>query len=135
MGFTANYLETRSSVYCTAIAKVPESPVFHVNGDDPEAVVHAMQMAMKIRQQFEIDVFIDIVGYRRYGHNEGDEPRFTQPILYEAISKHPNIRTVFLDKLIRDKVITKEEADKRTLEFKIKLQEKLNFARSQKNPN
>ena len=134
VGFTANYLETRSSIYCTAIAKVIESPVFHVNGDDPEAVVHAMQMAMKIRQKFKIDVFVDIVGYRRYGHNEGDEPRFTQPILYEAISNHPNIRTVFLNKLIEDKVITKEEADKRTQAFKARLQEKLDLTRKQKRP-
>ena len=132
VGFTANYLETRSSVYCTAIAKVIEAPIFHVNGDDPETVVHAMQMAIEIRQKFNIDVFIDIVGYRRYGHNEGDEPRFTQPILYDAISKHPIIRTVFLNKLIEDKVITKEEADNRTQEFKSRLQEKLDFTRKQK---
>ncbi|MBV2195273.1 MAG: 2-oxoglutarate dehydrogenase E1 component, partial [Flavobacterium sp.] len=87
VGFTTNYLDARSSTYCTDIAKVTLSPVLHVNADDAEAVVHAMLFALDYRMEFGGDVFIDLLGYRKYGHNEGDEPRFTQPILYKAISK------------------------------------------------
>src|SRR3546814_18966784 len=84
------FRDGRSSTYCTDIAKVTLSPVFHVNGDDAEALVHAIQMAMEYRQQFHNDVFIDILCYRRFGHNESDEPRFTQPTLYKAIAATPN---------------------------------------------
>ena len=100
VGFTTNYLDGRSSTYCTDIGKVTLSPVFHVNGDDVEAVVHAMKIAVEYRQQFHKDVFIDLLCYRKYGHNEGDEPRFTQPMLYKAISKHPNPREIYNQKLI-----------------------------------
>ena len=132
VGFTANYMETRSTAYCTAIAKTTESPIFHVNADDPEAVVHAMQMAVKIRQRFEVDVYVDIIGYRRHGHNESDEPRFTQPILYEMISKHPNVRTVFLNKLIDEGVVTQREGKEMTRHFEETLQEKLDRTRLEK---
>ena len=84
-----NYLDARSSIYCTDIAKVTDSPVMHVNADDVEAVVHAIRFAADYRAQFGKDVYIDLLGYRKYGHNEGDEPRFTQPSLYKTISKHP----------------------------------------------
>ena len=84
VGFTTNYLDARSSTYCTDIAKVTLSPVLHVNADDAEAVVHAMLFALDYRMEFGSDVFIDLLGYRKYGHNEGDEPRFTQPILYKV---------------------------------------------------
>src|SRR3546814_20176231 len=99
-GFNTNFRDGRSRTYCTDIAKVTLSPVFQVNGDDAEALVHAIQMAMEYRQQFHNDVFIDILCYRRFGHNESDEPRFTQPTLYKAIAAHPNPREIYVRKLI-----------------------------------
>ncbi|PZD78427.1 2-oxoglutarate dehydrogenase E1 component [Mesonia sp. K7] len=105
IGFTTNYLDARSSTYCTDIAKVTLSPVLHVNADDVEAVVHAMEFALEFRMQYKRDVFIDLLGYRKYGHNEGDEPRFTQPKLYKAISKHKNARDIYAQKLIEEGVI------------------------------
>ena len=95
VGFTTNYLDARSSTYSTDVAKVTRSPVFHINGDDPEAVVYAIELAIEFRQKFHSDVFIDLLSYRKYGHNEGDEPRFTQPLLYKAIGRHPNVRDIY----------------------------------------
>ena len=129
VGFTANYKESRSSVYCTDLAKVVESPVFHVNADDPEAVVHVMELAIQIRQLFNIDVYIDILGYRRYGHNEGDEPRFTQPILYKAISKHSGVLDIYTQQLISEKVITEEQSKTAVATLKASLQESLNYTK------
>lgn len=100
VGFTTNYLDARSSTYCTDIAKVTKAPIFHVNADDPEALIHTVRLAVEYRQTFHTDVFIDILGYRRYGHNEGDEPRFTQPTLYDAIASHPTVRELYSAKLI-----------------------------------
>ncbi len=111
IGFTTNYLEARSSTYCTDVAKTTLSPVFHVNGDDPEAVVYTIQLAMEFRQKFHKDVFIDLLCYRKYGHNEGDEPRFTQPILYKIISNHPNPLELYKQKLIEEGAITKTDAE------------------------
>jgi len=105
VGFTTNYLDGRSSTYCTDIAKVTLSPVLHVNGDDVEAVVHSLQLAAEYRQKFHKDVFIDLLCYRKYGHNEGDEPRFTQPKLYELISKHKNPREIYKEKLMNEGVV------------------------------
>ncbi|WP_074724068.1 2-oxoglutarate dehydrogenase E1 component [Flavobacterium frigoris] len=105
VGFTTNYLDGRSSTYCTDVAKVTLSPVLHVNADDPEAVVHAMIFALDFRMQFGRDVFIDLLGYRKYGHNEGDEPRFTQPVLYKIIANHKNPRDLYAEKLITEGVI------------------------------
>jgi 2-oxoglutarate dehydrogenase E1 component len=99
IGFTTDPRDSRSSTYCTDVAKVTLSPVFHVNGDDPEAFFHVAKIAMAFRQEFHRDVFIDVVCYRKYGHNEGDEPRFTQPKMYEAISKHPSPFEVYANKL------------------------------------
>ena len=105
IGFTTNYLDARSSTYCTDVAKVTLSPVLHVNADDVEAVVHAAQLALEYRMRFSLDIFIDLLGYRKYGHNEGDEPKFTQPLLYSAIAKHKNPRDLYADKLIAQGII------------------------------
>lgn len=118
VGFTTNYLDARSSTYCTDVAKVTLSPVFHVNADDVEAVVHCLQFAMEYRQKFQKDVFIDLLGYRKYGHNEGDEPRFTQPLLYKAIAKHPNPREIYKQKLLQEGVVETDAIDRMENEFK-----------------
>lgn len=108
IGFTTDYLDARSSTYCTDVAKTTLSPVFHVNGDDPEALIFCIQMAVDFRNEFNKDVFIDILSYRKYGHNEGDEPRFTQPLLYKAIEKHPNPYEIYKQQLLDEGVITKD---------------------------
>jgi len=125
IGFTTNYLDGRSSTYCTDVGKVTLSPVFHVNGDDVEAVVHTIRLALEYRNKFNRDVFVDLLCYRKYGHNEGDEPRFTQPILYKAISKHQNPREIYLKNLVETSVISKDEAKKMQEEFNSILQERL----------
>lgn len=102
VGFTTNYLDGRSSIYCTDVSKVTESLSFHVNADDAEAVVQVMRIALAYRQRWNRDVFIDLLGYRKYGHNEGDEPMFTQPQLYKAISKHPNPLQIYIERLLAD---------------------------------
>lgn len=124
VGFTTNYLEARSSTYCTDVAKVTRSPVFHVNGDDVEAIIFTVKLAMEFRQKFHADVFIDILCYRKYGHNEGDEPRFTQPLLYKAIEKHPNPRDIYADKLAEQGVMSRAETSKLNHEFDLLLEEK-----------
>jgi 2-oxoglutarate dehydrogenase E1 component len=129
IGFTTNYIDGRSSTYCTDVAKVTLSPVLHVNGDDVEAVIQAIQFAIEYRQTFHKDVFIDILGYRKYGHNEGDEPKFTQPLLYKAIGKHKNPRDLYLDKLISEGVISKDKAADQEKEFNNLLQERLDDAK------
>ncbi|MAM30556.1 MAG: 2-oxoglutarate dehydrogenase E1 component [Flavobacteriaceae bacterium] len=129
VGFTTNYLDGRSSTYCTDVAKVTLSPVLHVNADDAEAVVHAMEFALAFRMEFGRDVFIDLLGYRKYGHNEGDEPRFTQPKLYKAISKHDNPRDIYAEKLFKQGIIEKGHTAKLEQEYKDKLEEKLEDSR------
>ena len=125
IGFTTNYLDARSSTYCTDVGKVTLSPIFHVNGDDPEAVVYTIKLALEYRQKYKKDVFIDLLCYRKYGHNEGDEPRFTQPLLYKAISKHKNPREIYLDKLINQEVLDKEAAKQMEKKFNDMLQDRL----------
>lgn len=128
IGFTTNYLDARTSTYCTDVAKVTLSPVMHVNSDDVEAVVHAFRFAADYRAQFGSDVFIDLLGYRKYGHNEGDEPKFTQPKLYNLIAKHPNPREIYKDKLLKEGVIGEEIVKQKEAEFKALLE--VNFEAS-----
>jgi len=130
IGFTTNYLDARSSTYCTDVAKVTLSPVLHVNADDVEAVTHAVLMALDFRMKFKRDVFIDLLGYRKYGHNEGDEPRFTQPKLYEAISKQPNPRDIYNDKLIAEGVIDENYAPNLIIEYRALLEKEFNKSKN-----
>ena len=130
IGFTTNYQDARTSTYCTDVAKTTLSPVFHVNGDDVEAVVYTIKLAMEYRQEFNADVFIDLLGYRKYGHNEGDEPRFTQPLLYKAIASHPNPREIYNQKLLSAGSVEADLAREMEKEFRGLLQEKLEAAKS-----
>ncbi|MCF8322648.1 MAG: 2-oxoglutarate dehydrogenase E1 component, partial [Flavobacterium sp.] len=129
VGFTTNYLDARSSVYCTDVAKVTLSPVLHVNSDDVESVVHAVQFALDFRMEFGRDVFIDLLGYRKYGHNEGDEPRFTQPVLYKIIAKHKNPRDIYAEKLIAEGIINDDLVKKLEKEYKDDLDHNLQASR------
>ena len=121
IGFTTNYLDARSSTYCTDVAKVTLCPVFHVNSDDVEAVVHASKIALEYRTRFNRDVFIDLLGYRKYGHNEGDEPRFTQPNLYKLIAKHKSPSQIYSQKLMDEKIIDEEYFLKLVTDYRDKL--------------
>ena len=129
IGFTTNYLDARSSTYCTDVGKVTLSPVLHVNADDVEAVVHSVLFALHFRMKFKRDVFIDLLGYRKYGHNEGDEPRFTQPKLYKAIAKHENPRDIYAEKLIAQGIINKEYVTKLEEDYKASLEVNLEDSR------
>lgn len=129
VGFTTDYLESRSSTYCTDIAKVTRSPVFHVNGDDVEAVAYTMELAMSFRQRYHTDVFVDILCYRRYGHNEGDEPRFTQPVLYKNIAKHPNCRDVYGTQLMQENIFSEAQLLEKQRHYKESMEKALLEAR------
>lgn len=129
VGFTTNYLDARSSTYCTDVAKTTLCPVFHVNGDDIEAVVQTLDIALRYRQEYSRDVFVDLLCYRKYGHNEGDEPKFTQPKLYKIIANHPNPREIYLKKLIDEKVVSDQEGSQMEKEFDDMLQERLDDAK------
>ncbi|WP_191858211.1 2-oxoglutarate dehydrogenase E1 component [Hanstruepera ponticola] len=131
IGFTTNYLDARSSTYCTDVGKVTLSPVLHVNADDAEAVVHAMLFALDFRMTFKRDVFIDLLGYRKYGHNEGDEPRFTQPLLYKAIAKHKNPRDIYAEKLKAEGIVDDAFVKKLEEDYKASLEEKLEDSRKE----
>jgi 2-oxoglutarate dehydrogenase E1 component len=130
IGFTTNYTDARTSTYCTDVAKTTLCPVFHVNADDVEAVVYTVQLAMEYRQEFNSDVFIDLLGYRKYGHNEGDEPRFTQPKLYKAIASHPNPREIYNQKLLTAGSVEADLAKEMEAEFRGMLQQKLESAKA-----
>jgi len=129
VGFTTNYLDARSSTYCTDIAKVTLSPVLHVNSDDVEAVCHAMEMAIEFRTKFKRDIFIDLLGYRKYGHNEGDEPRFTQPKLYKAIAKHKNLKDIYASQLLAEGTIDQGYLTQITTDFKSMLETEFDKAK------
>ncbi len=110
IGFTTNPRQSRSSPYPSDVSKVVQTPIFHVNGDDVEAVIHVARIATEFRQEFRKDVVIDMWCYRRFGHNEGDEPMFTQPVMYRQIADHPSTRTIYANKLVREKTITAAQA-------------------------
>lgn len=131
IGFTTNYLDARSSTYCTDVAKVTLSPVLHVNSDDAEAVVHASLFALEFRMRFQRDVFLDLLGYRKYGHNEGDEPRFTQPKLYKAIAKHKNSRDIYAAALIKEGIIGEGYVQELEEQYKASLEEELEDSRKE----
>lgn len=129
VGFTTDFHDARSSTYCTDIGSIVEAPKIHVNADDPEAVVFAVKLAVEFRQRYHRDVFVDLLGYRKHGHNESDEPRFTQPSLYKVISKHPNPREVYNNKLLEEGVITPDVAKNLDKEFRKQLNDRLNDAK------
>lgn len=129
VGFTTDFEDARSSIYCTDVAKIIDAPVLHVNGDDPEAVVFCAKLAIEYRQEFNRDIFIDMVCYRRHGHNESDEPKFTQPTLYNTISKHPNPREIYNKKLITRGDVDAKLAENMDTEFRSLLQDRLNMVK------
>lgn len=129
IGFTTNYTDGRSSTYCTDVAKTTLSPVLHVNADDVEAVIYTVKLAMEYRQLFEADIFIDLLGYRKYGHNEGDEPRFTQPLLYKAIENHKNPREIYNEQLLSQGKVEADLAREMEKKFRSELQEKLEMSK------
>lgn len=126
VGFTTDFDDARTSIYCTDIAKIHDAPVLHVNGDDAEAMTFAANLAVEYRQKFGKDIFIDLLCYRRHGHNESDEPKFTQPKLYNIIAKHPNPREVYVKKLIERGDVDAALADEMDQKFRNQLQDRLN---------
>ena len=131
IGFTTAPQYARSSLYCSDVAKTIQAPIFHVNGDDPEACVRAAQLAWEYRQRFHKDVVIDMVCYRRHGHNEGDDPSYTQPLMYKAISERRSVRKLYVESLVRRGDITVEEAEQALVDYQAKLQVALDETRSQ----
>ena len=134
IGFTTSPAYSRSSPYPSDVAKMVEAPIFHVNGDDPEAVVHVARVATEYRQEFGVDVVIDIFCYRRFGHNEGDEPAYTQPLMYQAIGQHPSVRKLYAQRLVEEKLLTQDEADQVEKDFMAYLEEEFQAGNSYK-PN
>jgi 2-oxoglutarate dehydrogenase E1 component len=134
IGFTTNPMQSRSTPYPSDVAKSVQAPIFHVNGDDVEAVVHAARIATEFRHEFRKDVVIDMWCYRRFGHNEGDEPAFTQPLMYKTIATHPSTRTIYAEQLVREGTITQEKVDAITQEDRDQLDRDFEAANSYK-PN
>ncbi|AGA77048.1 2-oxoglutarate dehydrogenase E1 component [Echinicola vietnamensis] len=134
VGFTTDFDDARSSIYCTDVAKIIDAPVIHVNGDDPEAVVFAAKLAADFRQRYNQDIFIDMVCYRRHGHNESDEPKFTQPNLYNIISKHPNPREIYNKELMERGDVDAKLAKQMDKEFRKLLQDRLNMVKEKPLP-
>jgi 2-oxoglutarate dehydrogenase E1 component len=130
IGFTTSPKEARSSRYATDVAKMLQIPIFHVNGDDPEAVAQVVRLAMDFRRTFKRDAVIDMYGYRRLGHNEGDEPTFTQPKLYQAIKNHRPVRELYLEKLLKEKIVDGNEVSRLAAKRRAELEEELTRARS-----
>ena len=121
IGFTTYPRYARSSPYPSDVAKMIEAPIFHANGDDPEAVVFAAKIATEFRQKFQKPVVIDMFCYRRHGHNEGDEPAFTQPLMYKAIRAHPTTQEIYAKKLVGEGVLTEGEVEKMRADWRAKL--------------
>lgn len=134
VGFTTDFDDARTSIYCTDVAKVIDAPVIHVNGDNAEAVVFAARLAAEFRQKFNKDIFVDMVCYRRHGHNESDEPKFTQPELYNIISKHPNPREIYTKQLIERGDFDAKIATQMDEEFRQLLQDRLNMVKEKPLP-
>jgi 2-oxoglutarate dehydrogenase E1 component len=134
VGFTTDFDDARSSIYCTDVAKIIDAPVIHVNGDDPEAVVFAAKLAAEFRQKYKKDIFVDMVCYRRHGHNESDEPKFTQPELYNIISKHPNPREIYNKALLERGHVDAQLAKQMDKEFRQLLQDRLNMVKEKPLP-
>ena len=134
IGFTTDFDEARSSIYCTDLAKAVDAPVLHVNGDDPESVVYGMKLAVEYRQRFKADIFVDMVCYRKHGHNESDEPKFTQPSLYRLIAQHPNPREIYNQSLIQRGEVDAGLAASMDKNFKALLQDRLNMVKQDKLP-
>ncbi len=132
IGFTTAPRFARSSPYPSDVAKIAQAPIFHVNGDDPEAVVHCAKIATEYRQKFNRDVVIDMVCYRRFGHNEGDEPSFTQPIMYKKIKSHPTTLTLYGKRLSAEGLTSDEKLQKEKVEFKKYLEKEFNISKSYK---
>jgi 2-oxoglutarate dehydrogenase E1 component len=130
IGFTTTPDEARSTLYSTDVAKIIQVPIFHVNGDDPEAVLHCVKEAMAYRERFGEDVVIEIVCYRRHGHNEGDEPSYTQPILYERIRQHPGVRRIYTDSLISKGLLTQDQAERIEADLNEQLQRALELIKT-----
>ncbi len=128
IGFTTNPRFSRSSPYCTDVAKMVEAPIFHVNGDDPESVVHVAKIAAEFRQKFQKPVVIDMVCYRRYGHNEADEPMFTQPRMYRVIKKHTPVATRYGERLVAEQILTENQVDKMRSDFRAHLESEFSAA-------
>jgi len=134
IGFTTNFDDARSSTYCTGVASLIQAPVFHVNGDDPEAVVYAVQLATEYRQLFNNDVFIDMVCYRKHGHNEGDDPKFTQPEMYDIINKHKDPRELYVETLLKRGDVEKDLASNQETLFWTDLQQRLDLVKQRSLP-
>ena len=134
VGFTTDFDDARSSIYCTDVAKIIDAPVIHVNGDNAEAVVFAAKLAAEFRQKFSRDIFVDMVCYRRHGHNESDEPKFTQPELYNIISKHPNPREIYVKRLAERGDVEAKLASQMDEEFRQLLQDRLNLVKEKPLP-
>ena len=133
IGFTTNYIDGRSSTYCTDVGKANLCPILHVNADDAEAVVHASNFALEYRMRYKRDVFIDLLGYRKYGHNEGDEPRFTQPKLYKSIANHPSVKEIYSKKLIKENIISDSELKEMEKQYADELDSDLVDSKKSKN--
>jgi 2-oxoglutarate dehydrogenase E1 component len=130
IGFTTSPSYARSSPYPSDVAKITQSPIFHVNGDDPEAVVHVARIATEFRHRFKKDVVVDIFCYRRHGHNEADEPAFTQPLMYRAIANHPTTRQIYAQRLVNEGVITEAESESMVTDFMAHLETQFEAAKS-----